>query len=329
MADQSEEKRKGFSFTFSKKKTTPKLVQTNKEYRNDGIETESDKDFIHSAEGKVLNSTRSKAPAKELVNPCRNRNDVLLAKVQNAAGNTLDKQAAEEIIKDLTTAEKEERETESNFEIPLLTRTHLATTGETTSTTESSVILEDESTLEDYDAVPVAEFGAAMLRGMGWKKGEAIGGTNKGLTVPIEFIPRSQGLGLGAERRHEEDGKKRRRKPGDAKSSQNLGPIVEKNGKVRHFKGLDEKIPDQPSQATTFSKGGYIVIESGVHKDLSGKITAVDEDNARLIVYLAMNGEVNILITQVLIGAFSVHYSKLIRIYCFVFPRNSLSVNIM
>ena len=54
MADQSEERGKGFSFTFSKKKTTPKLVQTNKEYRNDGIETESDKDFIHSAEGKVL-----------------------------------------------------------------------------------------------------------------------------------------------------------------------------------------------------------------------------------------------------------------------------------
>ena len=59
-----------------------------------------------------------------------------------------------------------------------------------------------------------------MLRGMGWKKGEAIGGTNKGLTVPIEFIPRSQGLGLGAERRHEDDGKKCRRKPGDAKSSE-------------------------------------------------------------------------------------------------------------
>ena len=62
-----------------------------------------------------------------------------------------------------------------------------------------------------------------MLRGMGWEKGQAIGGTNKGLTVPIEFIPRSQGLGLGAERRHEQSDKKRRRKPGDAKSSQVFG----------------------------------------------------------------------------------------------------------
>ena len=37
-----------------------------------------------------------------------------------------------------------------------------------------------QSTLEDYDAMPVGDFGAAMLRGMGWKKGEAIGGVNKG-----------------------------------------------------------------------------------------------------------------------------------------------------
>jgi hypothetical protein len=48
------EKGKGFSFTFSRKKTSSKLVETNKEYRNDITEAESDKDFVHSAEGKVL-----------------------------------------------------------------------------------------------------------------------------------------------------------------------------------------------------------------------------------------------------------------------------------
>ena len=34
--------------------------------------------------------------------------------------------------------------------------------------------------MEDYQDMPVTSFGAAMLRGMGWKNGEAIGGTNKG-----------------------------------------------------------------------------------------------------------------------------------------------------
>jgi hypothetical protein len=44
----------------------------------------------------------------------------------------------------LTSAEKVENKTESNFAIPLLARTHLATIGETTSNPESSAILEDE-----------------------------------------------------------------------------------------------------------------------------------------------------------------------------------------
>jgi hypothetical protein len=44
----------------------------------------------------------------------------------------------------LTNAEKVENQTESKFAIPLLARTHLATTGETTSNTESSAVLEDE-----------------------------------------------------------------------------------------------------------------------------------------------------------------------------------------
>ena len=37
-----------------------------------------------------------------------------------------------------------------------------------------------QSTLADYTEMPVELFGAAVLRGMGWKKGEAIGKSNKG-----------------------------------------------------------------------------------------------------------------------------------------------------
>lgn len=48
----------------------------------------------------------------------------------------------------------------------------------------------DVSTLEDYERVPVEEFGAALLRGMGWK-GEKISG-------PREVKRRQNLLGLGA-----------------------------------------------------------------------------------------------------------------------------------
>ncbi|KAK9467814.1 DExH-box splicing factor binding site-domain-containing protein [Lipomyces arxii] len=37
----------------------------------------------------------------------------------------------------------------------------------------------DEPTLEDYEHVPVEEFGLALLRGMGWKEGEGIGRNRK------------------------------------------------------------------------------------------------------------------------------------------------------
>ena len=38
----------------------------------------------------------------------------------------------------------------------------------------------DVSTLEDYERVPVEEFGAALLRGMGWKEGDEKRGTMRG-----------------------------------------------------------------------------------------------------------------------------------------------------
>ncbi|SCZ96384.1 BZ3500_MvSof-1268-A1-R1_Chr8-2g10159 [Microbotryum saponariae] len=56
-----------------------------------------------------------------------------------------------------------------------------------------------QSTLEDYARVPVGEFGAAMLRGMGWKPGQAA--SRSGRSGPVEaFVPKSRPamLGIGA-----------------------------------------------------------------------------------------------------------------------------------
>ena len=56
----------------------------------------------------------------------------------------------------------------------------------------------DEAPMEVYDDVPIEQFGEAMLRGMGWAKGQAIGGTNKKLVVPTQIVSRPSRLGLGA-----------------------------------------------------------------------------------------------------------------------------------
>jgi hypothetical protein len=55
------------------------------------------------------------------------------------------------------------------------------------------------ATLADYDRVPVEQFGAALLRGMGWKDGEGIG-SNKGKPLETTKIPKRRPamLGIGA-----------------------------------------------------------------------------------------------------------------------------------
>jgi hypothetical protein len=57
----------------------------------------------------------------------------------------------------------------------------------------------DMATLDDYARVPVEEFGAALLRGMGWKEGEGIG-ANRGKKIEKTKLPerRPALLGIGA-----------------------------------------------------------------------------------------------------------------------------------
>lgn len=37
----------------------------------------------------------------------------------------------------------------------------------------------EESNLDEYESMPIEHFGAALMRGMGWKEGAPIGLTNK------------------------------------------------------------------------------------------------------------------------------------------------------
>ncbi|KAH8693625.1 DExH-box splicing factor binding site-domain-containing protein [Talaromyces proteolyticus] len=60
----------------------------------------------------------------------------------------------------------------------------------------------DQASLEAYNAIPVEEFGAALLRGMGWKEGQAIGRGSYGnsSTATKKTVPerRPGFLGIGA-----------------------------------------------------------------------------------------------------------------------------------
>lgn len=104
-------------------------------------------------------------------------------KIANQNENTLDEQAAKEIIEDLKSTE--EKDKPNDLTLPLVK--------------EQNLNGAEESVLEDYENVPIESFGTAMLRGMGWKSGEGIGKNPKLVTTVVHEV-RPAGMGLGADK---------------------------------------------------------------------------------------------------------------------------------
>ncbi|KAH8306312.1 hypothetical protein KR018_007381 [Drosophila ironensis] len=112
-----------------------------------------------------------------------------------------------------------------------------------------------EATLDDYDAVPIQQFGLAMLRGMGWvdpppkKKGAA----------PVDEAPflRPKGMGLGAD------------------------------------KALKPKallVQPEKNEVLEIKKQAFVRILGGKQKDQYGQIEGFDDHAGRVIVKMAIGG---------------------------------------
>lgn len=149
---------------------------------------------------------------------------------------TLDEIAAREILQDLN--EKKEQEENHVFSVPL---------------TSNAPIGESESSLEDYDNIPVSQFGLAMLRGMGWAPGKGIGKNEKLVTPSLPAL-RPKGMGLGADK--------------VLKAAVESGKSTDKDLKM--------------------AKGSFVRIIAGVHKDCYGLIEGFDDESGRMIVKLAL-----------------------------------------
>jgi len=99
----------------------------------------------------------------------------------------------------------------------------------------------DDINHEEYDKLPIENFGKEMLMRMGWKENQPIKGS--GPLEPIVFKPRNFRLGLGAD------------------------PVIEE-GKFKQYDSNKNKIK--------FCYGTKIKIISGKHKGLKGKIIERD-----------------------------------------------------
>jgi G patch domain/KOW motif-containing protein len=120
----------------------------------------------------------------------------------------------------------------------------------------------DRSTQDDYERVPVSEFGLAMLRGMGWKEEEGIGLKNKKVVELREPVVRPRGLGLGAER---------------PQATKDVLP--------------PSKDSKDSSKVLAIKVGAFAVINKGHRKGMYGQIESLDEDNNRVIMKLALGSD--------------------------------------
>jgi hypothetical protein len=91
----------------------------------------------------------------------------------------------------------------------------------------------EASTLEDYERVPVEEFGAALLRGMGWK-----GPSADGKTAVKEVKRRQNLLGLGAK---------------ELKDAEELGAWVQKSD-IKRLNGGGDRRPERRPKASEYKR---------------------------------------------------------------------------
>uniref|UniRef100_A0A8C4N5B0 G-patch domain and KOW motifs-containing protein n=1 Tax=Eptatretus burgeri TaxID=7764 RepID=A0A8C4N5B0_EPTBU len=246
--------------------------------KSDG-RTREEVDFVTGVEGKEVHSTKPKEIHKELIIPLikQNRWEILKRKnlltEQQAKGkdSNAEFEAIKEVLEDSRRfmEQQEERDghaKDETFAIPMLLQNKVPDGFEDGEKVDVS-LRPDVATEADYMAVPVEAYGLAMIRGMGWKPGEGIGKTFKQDVKATEHQLRPKGLGLGADR--------------------SALAALEGKKPARSLKPGDQRVAEEPLGHVP---GAHVLLESGPHKGLCGKIEAVDADNARLVVRLALGG---------------------------------------
>ncbi|XP_049537413.1 G-patch domain and KOW motifs-containing protein [Anopheles darlingi] len=158
---------------------------------------------------------------------------------------TLEQQAAREILEAANQTNNSGDE-QPNFVVPLLPE-------------ELPLDGAQESTLDDYETIPIQSFGMAMLRGMGLKE-DPKKAADKGGLLDIGPVMRPKGLGLGADR---------------SKLSKALdAPLV----------------PPAPGEVLVMKIGAQVKVLAGKHQDRYGTIESIDEETSRVMVKFTLGG---------------------------------------
>ncbi|KAL1490246.1 hypothetical protein ABEB36_012973 [Hypothenemus hampei] len=118
---------------------------------------------------------------------------------------------------------------------------------------------EKESSLEDYESVPISDYGLALLRGMGWKEGMGIGrNVSKTASVSVPEL-RPKGLGLGASK------------------------LIQKES---------NRPQDKDGNELVLKTGAFAKVIAGPQKDNYCEVQGFDEDAGRVVVKVYPKGEI-------------------------------------
>ncbi|GIL62554.1 hypothetical protein Vafri_16641 [Volvox africanus] len=127
--------------------------------------------------------------------------------------------------------------------------------------------------VEAYEAMPVEEFGKAMLRGMGWQDGMGVGRNRKKVDA-IEYVRRPERLGLGAQPLALKADTSKPVKMGDKAQRQDLVLAPDADGRQRNVRKLDEQLVARSTVLPGPQPGKEMRITSGPHAGLA--CTAVE-----------------------------------------------------
>ena len=145
---------------------------------------------------------------------------------------------------------------------------------------------------EAYERMPIEMFGKAYLRGYDWKEGEGMGKDGQ-VVEAVEYVPRPQLLGLGAQPKEEKNHKAEKRfiKPGESREAKKDMIYVDDKGRQRHVKKLSEKLVER--EKVGLVKGALVAVTAGAHKGLYGRILSIGglEKRMRAQLKLTLNGE--------------------------------------
>ena len=164
--------------------------------------------------------------------------------------------------------------------------------------------LPEQASIEAYESMPIEDFGAAMLRGMGWKEGEGVGRNAKSRRAdPVEFVPRMGRLGLGADtmdvpgatlRKNNNNNDKKIRKPGETREEKTEILVRDPNASrapgMRNVKSIDEKLVKKEELGVKEGKRMYVA--KGKHEGLTGRVLKIQKADGKAQFELDSSGEV-------------------------------------